>query len=182
MRKAHPIHSPPLQVQAAAAELFTAVNKAVGARILEEILPDLLNDVIAGSAAARVGLQQLLKSRGAVILSYMLPRILDNDVLSLSKLQTLSAIAESSRGSIVQYLEEILPILVATVAQNVSTPDVLDCARRFVLSLNTSGVTELINYAFVVLGQNKVCCLSVLTFFFFSFSRLGFVSQCCCFA
>ena len=68
-------------VQAAAAELFTALNKAVGARVLDEVLPSLIDDVIKGSPRARAGLHQLLRARGTVILAYFIPRLVDSELI-----------------------------------------------------------------------------------------------------
>lgn len=86
-------------VQRAAAELFIALNRAAGGRVMDAILPKLVNDILQGSAAARVGLKQLMLARGSVILAYMLPMLLEGGVLPLAKVLAVGLFVFSSSSS-----------------------------------------------------------------------------------
>lgn len=155
-------------VQAAGAELFSGLQRAVGSRIMDEILQFLLDEVSEGSDEAVRALEELLKShRGRSVLSFLLPRLLalkegSVDVLPVQQVGAMALVASSAPDAFVEGISQVFPLLLSTLvdAEVQGTPEDVQSletsVQRILDSFGENGVLAVLKEVDSALNHNKI--------------------------
>lgn len=120
VRKA--LHDPMPEVRLAAARTFDGLYQTLGTKALDEVLPPLLkqlNDPIHGEATLD-GIRQLMASKNRIILSYILPFLIDHQPVNTKALALLAPVAADA---LTKHLPKILPAMFQTLSKKLDTKE-----------------------------------------------------------
>lgn len=111
-------------VREAAAQAFNTLQRSVGNRAVDEILPTLLAS-LAGpeSGSALDGLRQILSLRGQAVMPYLVPK-LTKPPITAAYASALGALAQASGGTTSHHLSAVLEgLLVARAGDDAQASD-----------------------------------------------------------
>jgi HEAT repeat protein len=115
------LYDPLPEVRMAAAKTFESLHSAVGSKILDEILPkllDLLGDPIHGENTLD-GLRQIMAIKGKVVLPYLVPQLTAEPVNT----RALSLLSTVAGDALSKHLQKILPALLGALSDSLDTDD-----------------------------------------------------------
>ncbi|RWS09505.1 Translational activator GCN1-like protein [Dinothrombium tinctorium] len=115
------LYDPLPEVRQAAAKTFDSLHSAVGGRALEDILPQLLNqlgDPVTGEYTLD-GLRQVMAIKSRVVLPYLVPQLTAPPVNT----RALSLLSTVAGESLSKHLTKILPALLLALSNALDTPN-----------------------------------------------------------
>lgn len=125
------------EVRQAAANTFDSLHSNIGARALDEILPNLLNHLGGeGDMSERAldGLTQVMVVKSRIVLPYLVPQLTTPPVNT----KALSYLASVSGEALTRHLPRILPALMSSLSEKAGSPEEtqeLEYCRNVVLSV-----------------------------------------------
>jgi len=130
------------EVREAATAAFDALFTAAGARVIDEILPKLLEQIHDhDSESALLGLRDILGVRAKVILPHLVPYLL-SDPITTSKCNALASMPEVSGTNLYSHITMILNHLLPLLA---TKPEVMDVLEAVVVSVKKEGIHILLS-------------------------------------
>ncbi|XP_005111057.1 eIF-2-alpha kinase activator GCN1 [Aplysia californica] len=154
-------------VRAAAAHTFDNLHHNIGARALDEILPNLLRQLNDEEMSGRAldGLKQVMAVKSRVVLPYLVPQLTAPPVNT----QALSLLSSVAGEALTKHLGKILPALLSSLSEKVDTPEEeqeLEYCKCVVLSVEDDmGVRTVMEELLSVITHNPdagVCTAAVL--------------------
>jgi HEAT repeat protein len=126
------------EVREAAAQSFDTLFRSVGARIIHEILPHLLEDMQKEDLRAHAleGLKEVLIVRSNQVLPHLIPELLEPP-LTESNCRALASVAQVSGNALDRHIDRILPVLVRELPHN---PEALEAGKAVVLGIQDAGL------------------------------------------
>eukprot|EP00299_Pterocystis_sp_00344_P013126 c6397_g1_i1.p1 GENE.c6397_g1_i1~~c6397_g1_i1.p1 ORF type:complete len:852 (+),score=258.65 c6397_g1_i1:525-3080(+) len=100
------------EVREAAAESFNELHHGVGARVIDDIMPNLIGSLASEDTypSAVHGLSQILKHRANAVFPYLLQKLLKSPISEFNA-RGFGEVAKSSEPPLSKYLDRILPTL-----------------------------------------------------------------------
>ncbi|XP_067931600.1 stalled ribosome sensor GCN1-like [Watersipora subatra] len=133
-------------VREAAAKTFDSLHSNVGTRVLEEILPDLLeklNDELMQEYALD-GMQQVMAIKSHAVLPYLVPKLIHPPVNT----KALSLLASVAGQALDRELYKILQAMSGSLANKIGTPDMEEelryCAAVVLSAQSDAGIKTVI--------------------------------------
>lgn len=143
------LYDPLPEVRTAAAKTFDSLHSAVGSKLLDEMLPKLLELLSHPEHGEDTldGLRQIMAIKGRVVLPYLVPQL----TATPANTRALSQLASvASADALSKHLNKILPALLLSLANKLETDEEkkeLEYCQAVILAVNDEqGVRVIVDY------------------------------------